>query len=704
MKLTKIFWARMIPVIIIIVVTWILSVMVYRQMVVVEEETCWERLRIATESTAGKIEIRINDNINFLEAVSDSYILKNHIHHEQEVGNYLTSVVSRTIFESIDVILPDKVITQHGEIAAATYDISYDELVKFGKHISPRRYDEVIGGEVVYCFIPIDSDGETIGMLCGKLVCETLSKIFEVFTYKGDAQLFLIDCTDGNYIIDNWHNTLGNIYELGNRKGLDGEAIDMISPIINRETGRMAYISATNGENSYQYYTPVKGYNWELCVAVQEDVIFANLNNLRNYLYYVGMVEGVIILVFLFWNIYITISAAKSEAKAKQLELTRATNEAKARFISNMSHDIRTPLNGIVGMLHIIKKHRNDQPMVDDCLEKIEISTHYLATLASDMLDINEIESDKLVLENNPIDLYKLADELSVMIEPKAREAKVEYIIDYSGIKNPYVLGSNVHIQRVLVNLIGNAVKYSKRINGNVWVNFDEIESHEDYGVYRFTVKDNGIGMSEEFQHNMYNAFAQERQDARSSYEGYGLGLTIVYRLVEKMNGKIDIHSEKNVGSTFKITIPFKYDTSERKPVQEQETEADLKGAHVLLVEDNEFNKEIAEVILTDAGAEVTSAMNGKVAVEIFKKSENSYFDLILMDIMMPEMDGCEATKVIRALDREDAKTVAVFAMTAHTFADEIKRCREAGMNEHIGKPLDVSRLMSLAAKYCKKN
>ncbi len=704
MKSKKSFWFKMVPVFIMVIVTLIISKMVYRQMVIVEEESCWERLRIATESTAQKVEVRISDNISFLEAVSDSYILRNYIDHEQDVGDYLNSVMSKTIFERIDVILPNgSMITQTGEVIYIEGALSYDELIEKGAHISPRDTNPFSGREVIYCFTPINSEDGIIGLLCGTIDCETLGEIFEVFTYKGESQLFLIDCANGDYIIDNWHKILGNIYEMGDRVGPDGEPVDMDTPIVNRETGRMVFVSQTNGEVSYQYYAPVNNFNWELCVVVQENIVFANVDNLKRFLLYIGVIEGAFVFLFLLWNIRIAYFAARSENKARELELTRATNEAKARFISNMSHDIRTPLNGIVGMLHIIKNHRDDDVRVDDCLEKIEISTQYLSTLASDMLDINEIENDKLVLENNPIDLNRMAEEISVMIEPKVKEAKIEYHIDCSGIKNPYVTGSTVHIHRVLVNLIGNAVKYNKS-GGQVWVTFEETKVIDGVGTYRFIVKDNGIGMSEEFQRNMYNAFAQERQGARSSYEGYGLGLTIVYRLIEKMGGNIELESEKGKGSTFTVTLPLKLDVREEHFKQENKVITDLNGVRIMLVEDNEFNMEIAEVILSDAGAEVITALNGRIAAEVFERSEYFYFDLILMDIMMPEMDGCQATKVIRSMNRPDAKTVPVFAMTAHTFADEVKRCKEAGMNEHIAKPLNVDVLLQKAAKYCKKN
>ncbi len=707
MKLTKNFWLRIVPILVIVCVTILMSLAIYDGMIGSERERCWEQLEIATMSTAEKMRVRLTDNLNFLEAVSDAYILTHNIGQEKRVADYLMSVMEMTIFERLDVVFKDgRILTQTGEEVWIEGDLSFQELLDKGKHISPRQTCPFTGREVIYCFNPIQGVDGVQALLCGTIDCEDLGKQFEVFTYKGEAQMFLIDCADGNYLLDNWHSELGNIYNLGVREGnkdKEGEIIDMVPAIINGEEARFVYVSKTNGEYSYQYQTPVKGFNWTLCVAVQENVIFAHAHKLERLLFTVGIVEVLILCIYLVWNIWLSTVSVRSEERTKQLELERATNAAKAKFISNMSHDVRTPINGIVGMLRIIKNHRQEAEVVDDCLQKIEISTKYLSTLASDILDINEIESDKFTLEFTTMNLTKMAEELSVVIEEKAKEAKVEFFIDYSQIKHPWVLSSVVHVKRILVNLIGNAIKYSKDKEGKVWVTIEEGETVADKVLYRFVIKDNGIGIAEEFQHRMYNPFAQEKVGARSAYQGYGLGLTIVNQLVKKMEGTIEVESKKEQGSTFTVTLPFKQTQEERDEVPNKDVVVDLQGVRILVVEDNEMNLEIAEVLLSDAGANVTSATNGKIAVEIFEKSEPETYDLILMDIMMPEMDGCEATEAIRNLDRMDAKKIPIVAMTASAFTEEIKRCKEAGMNEHIAKPLDIDKLMILVEKYCVK-
>ncbi len=701
----KAFWRRMVPVLLLVAVTVGMSLSLYRQMMRSEEEICWHRLEIATNSTADKINTRINDNLNFLTAAADAYVLTHRIDDLQAVGHYLSAVMERTIFERIDVILPDNsLITKEGRLSPRGGAVPYDVLVTRGTHITQRVTSSFTGREVFCCVTPIETDGQTLGLLVGTIDCGAMCDFFEVFTYGEEAQLFLIDRTDGHYLMDNWHAELGNIYERGTRTSLEGEEIDFVPAVIAGERTRFSYFSRTNGERSYQFNAPVEDFYWTVCVVVQEDVAFANLKDLESRLLKVGRVGLVVVLGYVLWNIWLSITAARSESRVRQLEYSKALNEARGKFISNMSHDIKTPLNGIVGMLQIIRNHRAEENVVDECLDKIEISAQYLSTLASDMLDINEIENNKLVLPQESIDLNQLALELNSLMERQAHDAGVTYAMDHAGLTAPCILGSSVHIKRILVNLIGNAIKYSRNAGKNVWVTlWDEaIPGEQERRMYRFVVRDNGIGMSEEFQKKMYKAFEQEIIDARSEYQGYGLGLTIVSHLIRKMDGVIDLKSAKGQGSTFTVSIPFQLDPAQAQAAPSMEQCADISGMHLLLVEDNEINMEIAHVLLTDAGATVDMAVNGKAATELFAASRLNGYDAIIMDVMMPIMDGCEATRVIRAMARPDAALVPIIAMTASTFSEDITRCMEAGMNDHLAKPLDMRQLMHTMAAYRK--
>ncbi len=700
----KNFWLRMVPVLILVTATIAMSIGIYFKMIATEEEVCWQRLEVATNSTAGKIKTRMTDNMNFLSAAAAAYTLTHNITDIEVVGRYIDSVKERTIFDRIDVILPDEsLITEEGKQVERGGISSYEELLAKGPHITQRRTSSFSGEEIICYVTPIVNQDEVLGLLVGTINCSTLSDIFEVFTYGQECQLFVIDCADGNYIMDNWHGELGNIYELGPRESIyTGETIDFIPMIINGEQARHAYYSQMNGEKSYQYCAPVEGFGWEVCVVVQEDVVFANVKELEQELYKAGLIGLLVVFVYVLWNVCMNIMTLRSEEKIKQLEYEKAKNEARAAFLSNMSHDIKTPLNGIVGMLQVIQNHRGEADLVDDCLQKIEISAAYLSTLTSDILDINEIENDKLVLSEEAIDMNQLLDELGVLMERQAKDAEVAYILDTSGLQQPYILGSSVHIKRILINLIGNAIKYSKNAGKCVWVTVtdEELDQTAEKRMYRFVIKDNGIGMSEEFQKTMYHAFEQETIDARSEYQGYGLGLTIVNHLIKKMEGEIALDSAKGVGSAFTVTIPFRIGTESRKE-EPAEKSFDISGLLLLLVEDNAFNMEIAHVLLTDAGATVDMAENGKLAVERFAASAPDTYDAIIMDVMMPVMDGWEAAREIRKMDRADAGSVPIIAMTANTFAEDIARCMDAGMNAHVPKPLDIAQLMATIAEHC---
>ncbi len=398
----------------------------------------------------------------------------------------------------------------------------------------------------------------------------------------------------------------------------------------------------------------------------------------------------------------ITETYAKKDTENK-LEIAQASNEAKTRFLSNMSHDIRTPINGIMGMLHIAKTHRDDEQKVDDCLNKIETSTNYLLTLLNDILDLNKLESGKTVKAEDPFNVVELLDDICSIIQPTAHVSGIVLEKKIESIEHPYVIGSTLHLRQILMNLTSNAIKYSND-NGMVQICVEELETEGDMVRYCFRIKDNGIGMTKEFQQKMFEMFEQEHSGARSKHMGSGLGLAIVKMLVDLLGGELSVESKKGKGSTFTVVLPFKinYNPIEKKTETIIDTTDCLKNVHVLVVEDNEFNMEIAQVILQEAGAIVTAAVNGKMAVELFESSPEKTFDIILMDVMMPEMDGLEATRTIRSIKRPEAKEIPIIAMTANAFEEDVKKSLDAGMDAHIAKPLDMATLAVAVAKLLK--
>ena len=399
--------------------------------------------------------------------------------------------------------------------------------------------------------------------------------------------------------------------------------------------------------------------------------------------------------------------------KQKQMELeyreklletaeeARRANIAKTDFLRRMSHDIRTPINGIQGMVRIAEHYPDDMQKQKECRDKVKEASGFLLDLVNSVLDMNKLESGAVVLEHEPFDLRQLLLESDNIVKMSAEVEKLNVSFEDSRIQHSHLLGSALHLKQVLQNIAGNAVKYNRE-GGSIQLSCEELSCDGKTAVYRFCCKDTGCGMSEAFLQHAFEPFAQEDQGARTAYMGTGLGLSIAKQLVEMMDGTIEVESTLHVGSTFTIVIPFALDNSYEKeePQTEESAGKSLKGVKVLLVEDNELNMEIAEFLLMNAGMAVTKAYNGKEALDLFAESEDGYFDFILMDVMMPVMDGLTATRRIRELSRTDAGRVPIFAMTANAFAEDKKQSREAGMNEHLSKPLNEELLIQTFRKY----
>lgn len=385
------------------------------------------------------------------------------------------------------------------------------------------------------------------------------------------------------------------------------------------------------------------------------------------------------------------------EVKEKLKEAAEKANQAnvaKTNFLRRMSHDIRTPLNGIVGMINLAQRYGNDKEKLYECKEKVLTSLDYLLSLINDILDMSKVESNALVLEPKPFDLIETLNSIIAIIETSANEHNIQFIggKSLSYIPHRYFIGSQEYLNRLLMNIASNAIKYNKE-NGSITLYCKEISSNENMALMQFVCSDTGLGMSEEFQKHAFEPFTCEGKATITGYSGTGLGLSIVKDIVDIMDGSIEMDSKENVGTTFVVTIPLQMDSNPKIKVQTNEKELNLSGKKALLVEDNEINLEIATIMLQDLDLIVTPAQNGKEALDIFEQSDTHTFDYIFMDVMMPVMDGLEATKRIRSLDREDAKTTPIIALSANAFEDDIKECLDAGMNAHVAKPIDVHAL-----------
>ena len=410
--------------------------------------------------------------------------------------------------------------------------------------------------------------------------------------------------------------------------------------------------------------------------------------------------------VFWFWTYRTNLAHRRQEfekdekykaellAAAKKAE---AANEAKTEFLQRMSHDIRTPINGICGMVNMADHYADDMEKQKEYRTKVKEASNLLLELVNDVLDMSKLESGEVVLEESPFNLSKIFEEVLVVIEQIAAEQNIRIVWEKKEIKHRALIGSPRYVKRVMMNILSNAVKYNRE-NGQIHISCREIPSEQpETTTMEFVCRDTGIGMTEEFQKYVFEPFAQEHTGSRTKFTGTGLGMPITKKLVEKMGGTITFESEKGVGTTFVIQVPFKIDMdADKREEQTDVSENSIKGLHILLAEDNELNMEIAEFVLQNEGADVTKAWNGQEAVELFRNSKPGEFNVILMDIMMPVVNGYEATKMIRSLDREDAKKIPIIAMTANAFTEDRIREKEAGMNEHVAKPVDVELLMKV--------
>lgn len=382
-------------------------------------------------------------------------------------------------------------------------------------------------------------------------------------------------------------------------------------------------------------------------------------------------------------------------------------SRAKTEFMNRMSHDIRTPINGILGMIQMIRKNYKDQEKIEECVDKMDLSVQHLSELVNDVLDMSKIESGYLELQNDTFDLNTLIDQVEVVVSAQVEAMEISYESHREKVNHMMLSGDTLQIRRIMLNLFSNAIKYNKR-GGRIDTYVKELSFDGMCAAFEFRITDTGVGMSREYiKEELFKPFTQEINDARTQYKGTGLGMSIVKGLVEKMGGTIRVSSTPGVGTEFRFYLSFPVVQPEKesqnkecvqRTKQDMKEDKPLRGYHILLAEDNEINMEIAEFYLEEAGAQVTKAWNGREAAELFKQSGLREYDAVLMDIMMPELDGKEASRKIRSMadQREDAAEIPILAMTAQASTESIHQCKSAGMNECIFKPVNAKELIRL--------
>ncbi len=390
----------------------------------------------------------------------------------------------------------------------------------------------------------------------------------------------------------------------------------------------------------------------------------------------------------------------QEQAIMELLEKVRRANSAKSEFLSHMSHDLRTPINGILGMLSIMEKSPHNPERQRDCRKKIQVSTEHLLSLVNDVLQVSKLDSGSLAAVEEPFELHELVENCTAILSPQAEENGIRLVLEEMELQHDRLIGNPLHVKQILLNIVDNAIKYN-RPHGSVFIQVRENSCQDGIAGFRFVIRDTGIGIGEDFKKHIFEPFAQEHQDARTNYNGIGLGMSTVKKLVDQMKGSIEVDSHVGEGSVVRIMLPLQVDEvwSTSSEDGEQDIQSRIAGMHVLLVEDNEINCEIVEFMLKEADVEVVTANDGKEAVDAFTASEPGTFDCVLMDLMMPVMSGYEAARVIRGLDRSDAESVPIIALSANAFEEDIAMAKAAGMNEHLAKPVDMKKMFQAMSR-----
>ena len=430
--------------------------------------------------------------------------------------------------------------------------------------------------------------------------------------------------------------------------------------------------------------------NWKVSYVVP-----ANNLSAGTYLSTVTTYIGVVCLLFALALVAAVVFLRWMQTSQRELETQQQANRyleeasrAKSDFLSNMSHDIRTPINGIMGMVLLARKQENP-PKTEECLRNIDGASRHLLSLVNDVLDMSSIESGKVIFTPKPLNIRTVPENCATIVRGQMEDRGIKFITDFAPLSRPFGMVDELHLRQVLLNILSNASKYTPE-GGTVWFRVYELPERDGKTVVRFQIEDTGAGMKPEFLEHIWERFSQEAGGSRTSYKGTGLGMAITKNYVDLMGGTVDVQSVFNEGSTFTVDMPFDIAEDPNRETGDEPTEFSIKGARVLLVEDNDLNLIIASELLEDEGAVITTAGNGREAVDIFRDCPPDAFDLILMDIMMPEMDGLEATQVIRALPRDDAAKIPIIAMTANAFEADIRKALDAGMNAHLSKPIDL--------------
>lgn len=466
------------------------------------------------------------------------------------------------------------------------------------------------------------------------------------------------------------------------------------------------------GKKYYVSSTSLEFIDWFILMFVPTEVLASNYDSFLKTTFAFSTIIAFLVVILLVSIITIFLlsytdrklvkqQTEANEKLARAARIARNASQAKTEFLSNMSHDIRTPINGIMGMTELALKQENNPPKTIDCLKKIDGATKHLMSLINDILDMSRIERGKVEITNSNFNILTVMEECVSIVYGESEKKELQFVVDTKGVLHDNLFGDDLHFRQIMINILGNAVKFTPN-GGKIEIRVKEHQSDSRKGWFEIQIEDTGIGMKPEFLEKIFDPFCQEDSGSRSEYTGTGLGMAITKNIVELMEGTIAVESKYHEGSCFTVTLPFMINSRVQKQEVLAGKEQGIQGLTILLVDDNELNLEVAKELLELEGAKVITAWNGKEALERFEAVKEEGIDIIIMDIMMPVMDGLTATRMIRQLDRRDAKVIPIVAMTANAFQEDIQKSLEAGMNEHISKPVESDTIVSAIVKLLK--
>lgn len=835
------------------VLTLLVIVVSYIRISVLTEQRCLERLQEAVNTVMDDINNKLSRDSNILNAVAEIISMEDNFDTETMRG-IMTQFSALTTAKNINLLLPgDIVIGNEGKEFDAYGKISFEGESAKGEHVTDRMTsitdDEKM---LIRHFVPVVKNGETVAMVYASTLLENLPKSLNISNiYNGTATVYLIDRSNGDFLMNTLHNELGNISDFNDKetKG-HNDAKDVRKKILEGKSGYIVSKSTMLDKYMYFYYAPVNVEEWELgeapdynqwtvAVAVPEDEAFANLYRIRSVCYLLGIFETIILIIYFIWTIRNTNATLEKAVLEERLVKAENAERAKTMFLSNMSHDIRTPMNAIIGYTTLAAANLDNKERVKDYLSKTISSSNHLLSLINDILDMSRIESGRVYIEETECSLPDVLHDLRNILQSQMKSKQLNFFIDTIDVVDEDVYCDRLHLNQVLLNLLSNAIKFTPA-GGSVSLTIKQKHgAPEGYASYEISVKDTGIGMAPEFLDRVFDPFERELTSTVSGIQGTGLGMAIAKNIIDMMGGTIEVKSEQGKGTEFIISFELRlqsekkqvevikeleglralvvdddynvcdsvtkmlvqlgmradwtlsgkeavlhakqayeladefnayiidwqlpdlngievvrrlrkaigestpiiiltaYDwegiedeareagvtafcskpiflstlrdtllsaTGRPEPTKEEpiipESSGDIAGKRILLVEDNELNREIAETILVESGLLVETAEDGTVAVEKVMASDDGYYDLILMDIQMPVMNGYDATIAIRNLKNPAHSSIPIVAMTANAFNEDKEQAIKCGMNDHIAKPLDMEKLFDVLRKY----